>query len=107
MNKEIRLRALRLLALLEGISYLAFAITMPLKYMYEVTEPNMVVGILHGGLFIMYCLMLFWVNLDRKWSFMTNFWAYLASLLPFGTFVADSRIFKKCQDSNEAVEELP
>ena len=35
---------LRLLAHLEGISYLLFAITMPLKYLMDIPEPNYVVG---------------------------------------------------------------
>lgn len=42
--------------------------------------------------------MVFVVNQEKKWSFMTNIWAYLASLIPFGTFVADAKIFKKEQE---------
>lgn len=95
MNLTSALGALRLLALLEGISYLLFALTMPLKYMYEMPMPNKVVGMAHGVLFIAYCAFVFIVNQEKKWSFATNFWAYLASLIPFGTFVADAKIFKK------------
>lgn len=95
MNLKTTLGALRLLALLEGISYLLFALTMPLKYMYEMPMPNKVVGMAHGFLFIAYCAMVFIVNQEKKWSLITNFWAYLASLIPFGTFVADAKIFKK------------
>jgi integral membrane protein len=95
MNLKTTLGALRLLALLEGISYLLFALTMPLKYMYEMPMPNKIVGMAHGFLFIAYCAMVFIVNQEKKWSLVTNFWAYLASLIPFGTFVADAKIFKK------------
>lgn len=95
MNLTTALGALRLLALLEGISYLLFALTMPLKYIYEMPMPNKIVGMAHGFLFIAYCAMVFIVNQDKKWSLATNFWAYLASLIPFGTFVADAKIFKK------------
>jgi integral membrane protein len=30
-----------------------------------------------------------------KWGIKNTFWALLASLLPFGTFVADRKIFSK------------
>jgi integral membrane protein len=97
MNFRSTLGILRILALCEGISYLLLALTMPLKYMYEMPLPNKIVGMAHGVLFIAYCIMVFVVNQERKWSFLTNIWAYLASLIPFGTFVADAKIFKKEQ----------
>src|SRR5690554_2091876 len=98
MNFSSNLGILRLLALIEGISYLTFAFTMPLKYLYEMPTANKIVGMAHGVLFIAYCIMVFVVNQEKKWSFMTNIWAYLASLIPFGTFVADAKIFKKEQE---------
>ena len=101
MNFKSTLGVLRTLALLEGISYLLFALTMPLKYVYEMPMPNKIVGMAHGFLFIAYCIMVFVVNQEKKWAFLTNFWAYLASLIPFGTFVADAKIFKKEQQRKE------
>lgn len=87
---------LRILGLLEGISYLAlFAVTMPLKYAAELNEPNYIVGMIHGFLFVMYCLLVLIVAHKYKWAFGTTFMAGFASLLPFGTFVADARIFRK------------
>jgi integral membrane protein len=97
MNFKSALGVLRILALVEGISYLLFALTMPLKYVYEMPMPNKIVGMAHGFLFIAYCIMVFVVNLERKWSFITNILAYLASLIPFGTFVMDAKFFKKEQ----------
>jgi integral membrane protein len=49
----------------------------------------------HGVLFIAYCIWVIVVANDKKWKFSTTFLAGIASLLPFGTFVADSKIFKK------------
>src|SRR5690554_6719036 len=98
MNFSTSLGIVRILALVEGISYLALGLTMPLKYMYEMPMPNKIVGMAHGVLFISYCILVFVVNQEKKWSFMTNFWVYLASLIPFGTFVADAKIFKKEQE---------
>lgn len=98
MNFKTPLGVLRVLAILEGISYLALGITMPMKYVYEMGMPNKIVGMLHGVFFIAYCIMVYYVNTEKKWSFKTNFWAYLASLIPFGTFVADAKIFKPAQN---------
>lgn len=100
MNFSTSLGILRILALVEGISFLALGLTMPLKYMYEMPMPNKIVGMAHGFLFISYCIMVFVVNLDKKWSFSKNFWAYLSSLIPFGTFIADAKIFKKEQEKS-------
>lgn len=97
MNFSTTLGALRVFAILEGVSYLLLGLTVPLKYIYEMGLPNKIVGMAHGILFILYCLLVFVVNKEVKWSFSTNFWAYFASLIPFGTFVADAKIFKKTQ----------
>lgn len=97
MNFKSTLGALRILAVLEGISYLLLGLTMPLKYMYEMPMPNKIVGMAHGVLFIAYIIFVFLVNQEQKWKFSTVFWAYFASLIPFGTFVADAKIFKPAQ----------
>ena len=44
MNLKSPLGRLRLLALLEGISYLLLGITMPIKYKLGIPEPNFYVG---------------------------------------------------------------
>src|SRR5690554_947908 len=103
MNFSSNLSILRLLALIEGISYLAFALTMPLKYVFDMPTPNKFVGMAHGFLFIAYCIMVFIVNLEKKWSFKVNFLAYAASLIPFATFVVDAKIFKKEQEKSHIV----
>jgi integral membrane protein len=95
MNFSSTLNALRLIGFMEGCSYLLFALTMPLKYMLHITWPNMIVGMAHGVLFIAYIMMVFVVAKEQKWNLLTQFWAYLASLLPFGTFVADAKIFRR------------
>lgn len=97
MNFKSVLGTLRVLAILEGISFLSFIITMPLKYMHDILLPNKIVGILHGVLFIAYVFCVYWASTEVKWSGQTKFWAYVASLLPFGTFVADAKIFKPAQ----------
>ena len=88
------LKALRIFAILEGISYLLFAVTMPLKYMYSITEPNYWVGLAHGILFIVYNVLVLVCAYRLKWNFRTVALSLLASLVPAGTFIADASIFK-------------
>ncbi len=95
MNLKSNLGILRLLALLEGISYISFAITMPLKYMLDILWPNQYVGYAHGLLFILYIIWVLIVAMNNKWSLLNIFWSLLASIIPFGTFVADKYIFSK------------
>ena len=94
MNFSSTLGALRLFGFLEGCSFLLFFVTVPLKHALDIKWPNMVVGMAHGLLFISYVLLVYLVAKEKGWSFKTQCWAYLASLLPFGTFVADAKIFK-------------
>ncbi len=67
---------------------------MPLKYMYNMPMPNYIIGMLHGVLFIAYCMFVMRVRSQYKWNLKTTFWSLLAAFLPFGTFVADAKIFK-------------
>jgi integral membrane protein len=90
-----RLKWLRIVGFLEGCSFLSFAITMPLKYMYQMPKPNLYIGMAHGWLFIAYIILVLLVANMIKWGKLTTFWAMLASLIPFGTFVADRKIFSK------------
>lgn len=101
MNLKTSLGTLRLLSLLEGISYIAFGITMPLKYKLDILLPNKVMGYAHGFLFLAYCLFVLIVGLNKKWSFKTIFISGFASLIPFMTFWADAKIFKPEQLKGE------
>jgi integral membrane protein len=94
MNKKFE--RFRTIAKLEGISFLMILlISMPLKYMYDMHMPNKIIGMVHGILFILYVLMLYWIADEKKWSGRIIFWGLVAAVLPFGTFVADKRLFLK------------
>ena len=84
----------RYVALIEGTTYLLLAVTMPLKYMADMPLPNYVVGMAHGLFFILYMGILMSCWLRFKWTFSRVFWLGVASLVPFGTFLADARILK-------------
>jgi integral membrane protein len=87
------LQRFRLISFLEGCSYLAFAITMPLKYIYAITAPNYIIGMAHGVLFILYCVFLGLVGLKYKWSIGKLALGFIAALIPFGTFYANKKLF--------------
>ena len=104
MNLKTVLGQLRVLALIEGISYLLlFGVTMPLKYMYEIEMPNKIVGMLHGVLFVAFCIWVLRVAFKNKWSLLKTLIALASSLLPFATFVLDAKVLKK----EDIVEENP
>ncbi len=94
MNLKTPLGRLRLLAILEGISFLLFGITMPMKYMLDITEPNFYVGMAHGWLFILYIILAFQNIYLHRWGLKTSLLVLAASLIPFGTFVVDAKILK-------------
>jgi integral membrane protein len=86
----------RILAFLEGISFLLLiGVGMPLKYVCAMPMPNKVIGMIHGVLFIAYIFYLMQVRAEKSWGFRLTFLAFLASLLPFGTFVLDAKLLRK------------
>lgn len=85
----------RIVAFLEGISFLLLGFTMILKYQYAMPRPNFVVGSAHGFLFILYVFLLIRISAMNDWPMRKVALAFLASLLPFGTFVADRHLFTK------------
>ena len=90
-----RIGRLRLTGYLEGISFLILlGICMPLKYIYDVPDATKAVGMIHGILFILYVYLLADVRSLFKWDNKTTILAFVAAFLPFGTFVADVKIFK-------------
>jgi len=99
MTLKTPLGRLRIIAILEGISYLLFAITMPLKYIYGYREPNLYVGMSHGWLFIGYIFLALQNIIIHKWGFKTSILILAASLVPFATFIVDRRIFKPFQNA--------
>ncbi len=87
---------LRFSAITEGISFLLLLfVAMPLKYMAGMPEFVRYTGMLHGALVIWYAYSVIWARGAGKITTMQAVWAVVASLLPFGTFYVDAKIFKK------------
>ena len=83
----------RALAFLEGTSLLILVfIGMPLKYWMEAEGFVKVLGPIHGVLFILYVVFAIIVARTSKWQWFTVVLVFLASFIPFGTFVVDRKI---------------
>ena len=79
--------------MLEGASFIALVfIAMPLKYLADKPAAVSVVGMLHGVLFLLFCLTLLLTMLDQQWSIKKALGPFIASLLPFGPFVIDKKL---------------
>ena len=86
---------LRLVAFLEGISFLVLLlIAMPLKYLAGQPQAVKQVGMVHGLLFVLYLFLLLQQGLERRWSVGKLGLGFLASLVPLGTFWADKKLFR-------------
>jgi integral membrane protein len=76
-----------LIGKIEGYSYLVLLfIAMPLKYIFNIPEFVRPVGSVHGVLFVAFMLLLALMFFKVKLSFKNSVFAFLLSLVPFGTF---------------------
>lgn len=92
------LQSLRLLAILEGISYLLlFGFSMPLKYWANIREPNIYIGYVHGFLFIAFIIMAYVFCRKQQWGLKTYLKFFLASLLPYGTFYMEQKYLRNIE----------
>lgn len=86
----------RVIAIAEGISFLVLLfIAMPLKYFAGFPHAVKYVGWIHGILFIAFCIFLLLVKIKFHWTIKKSLIAFVASLLPFGTFVLDAKILSR------------
>jgi integral membrane protein len=92
---KTQLGRLRIIGFAEGLSFLILlGIAMPLKYFFGLPETVRVVGMAHGLLFVLYVLLVIQVKIEYNWSFRKMVLALLASVVPFGTFWADAKLFR-------------
>ena len=82
-----------MIAFIEGVSYLVLlGVAMPLKYLAGVPGPVKAVGWAHGLLFMLYVLSAAEATVARRWRLAMALGVLAAALVPFGTFVLDSRL---------------
>jgi integral membrane protein len=87
---------LRAVGFLEGVSFLVLlGIAMPLKYLAGQPEAVRLVGMAHGVLFVLYVLLVIQVSVARGWSWGKALLALAVSVVPFGTFWAEKKLFQE------------
>lgn len=80
----------RKVALAEGVSFLLLlGIAMPLKYIAHIPMAVTVMGGLHGVLFISFMVMAYLVKEEHNKNITWVVKSFLASIIPFGTFMMD------------------
>lgn len=81
---------LRVVGLIEGCSFLALLlIAMPLKYLAHEPLGVYILGRAHGGLWLLYLVALMDAWLDNNYSMLKAGALFVASVVPFGPFIAD------------------
>ncbi len=80
----------RKIAFAEGVSFLVLLfVAMPLKYFAGLPLAVTIVGSIHGALFVAFMVLAFLVREKYNKSLGWGFKAFIASIVPFGTFYMD------------------
>ena len=86
---------LRIIGFIEGVSFIVLLfIAMPLKYVFKMPEMVKQVGMMHGLLFVLYVMAVVFAKVEKEWSLGKMGVALLVSFIPFGTFWADTKLFR-------------
>jgi len=100
-----KLHLLRYSALTEGVSWLMLLfIAMPLKYVWGDPSFVKVVGMAHGVLFIALVMLLIQTFIDEEINKKEAIKIFIASFIPFGTFITDKSLREIIQEQNGAKE---
>jgi integral membrane protein len=92
-NSKKLLQRFRMMGIAEGISFLVLLfIAMPLKYFMQVPEAVKIVGWIHGALFIAFIYLAFEVMGTLKKDIAWFAKAFVAAIIPFGTFIFDRQL---------------
>jgi integral membrane protein len=70
-------------------------VAMPVKYIAGNGILVKYFGWAHGVLFILYCIWLLRVWIEYRWGLVKVVLAFIASLVPFGTFVLEHKLKKE------------
>lgn len=97
------LRALRQLAIVEGISTLVlFFIAMPLKYFAGMPRAVTIVGSIHGLLFVALVIMLFVAIVKVPISLKLAAAGVIAAILPGGPFLLERRLARETSSTDDS-----
>lgn len=98
---KTQLGRLRIVSYAEAISFLVLlCIAMPIKYIGGNPLPVRYTGMIHGVLFVMYILQVIQAKIEYNWSIQTMLFGLVASVLPFGPFIADAKLFRDAPNAS-------
>lgn len=98
-----RINNLRLIGLIEGISFLVLLlIAMPMKYYFGIPMAVKITGWIHGILFILYIAAVILAIEAMRWNWFSVLIALSASLIPVGTFILDKSLKKRLHELSDA-----
>ena len=84
----------------EAVSYLALLfVAMPLKYLGGWEYGVKIIGLIHGVLWMAYISLAVLGQMKYKWHLKITCFLFIASLLPFGPFVADRKLLLSVENS--------
>jgi integral membrane protein len=90
------MKTLRLFSILEGTSLLLLLfIAVPLKRLMEMPEAVTIIGPVHGGLFILFNVILILAVFKHGLKVKHALIGFIASLIPFGSFIFKAKILNK------------
>ena len=93
MKKEKLVHRFRMIGIAEGISFLVLLlIAMPMKYLMDIPEAVKFTGWVHGVLFVAFIYFAFEVMGSLKKNFGWFVKAFIAALIPLGTFIFDRQL---------------
>ena len=102
------LRQLRLVALLEGMSFLVLLfVAMPLKYLAGLPLAVRIAGSVHGVLFLVFLAALYRAGSARNWPLRRWLIAFVSSVVPFGTFIFDRSLRGEIVSGTPSPDRLP
>jgi len=92
------MKLLRFMALLEGSSLLLLLlVAVPLKRMMGIPEAVQIIGPIHGLLFIAFNALLIAAMMKKQVTIKQYVLGFVASLIPFGTFVYKAKVLNKVE----------
>jgi len=91
MSARNVITAFKVVALLEGVSWLGLLIGMYVKYVADAGEVGVqVFGPIHGGVFVAYVVLTLLTARLQRWSWWTLVLGLVASIPPFGTVLFET-----------------
>ena len=96
LSNKTLIHTFRVLGWLEGGSFLLLMfVGMPVKYMLGNPAVVKLLGMPHGILFVAYVVLANIIAEEVNWSAKVRIYAFIAAVLPFGTFVFEHNFLKK------------